>query len=197
VCSANKLSGFPSSHRTIFFDGYVLVIISSIVLKVGMWWALCAAGNLKLEKIKMWGGMVVVPFRRRRLVQLLRGTRFSSNQKFWNLRYDVTFLSRKCWICGARVGYLYITWWLGVEYYSCRVELLNIVRKHPSSIEQLSNEDAEVDPQFWCELLDLFFVRGIADREEEKADDDLVFFVRLQVSSHTLTYPKKSQKKVS
>lgn len=66
--------------------------------------------------------------------------------------------------------------------YSCRAELLNIVRKHPSSIGQLSYEDAEVDPQFWCELLDLFFVRGLADREEEKADDDLVFFVRLQVS---------------
>jgi hypothetical protein len=67
--------------------------------------------------------------------------------------------------------------------YSCRVELLNIVRKHSSSLGQLSNDDAEVDPQFWCELLDLFFVRGIADREEEKSDDDLVFFVRLQVSS--------------
>ena len=62
------------------------------------------------------------------------------------------------------------------------MELLNIVRKHSASIGQHLNEDAEVDPQFWCELLDLFFVRVVADREEEKSDDDLVFFVRLQVS---------------
>ncbi|XP_073396416.1 uncharacterized protein [Physcomitrium patens] len=73
-----------------------------------------------------------------------------------------------------------------------RVELLNIVRKHSSSIGQHSNEDAEIDPQFWCELLDLFFVRGIVDREEEKADDDLVFFVRLQSSPYSDSYPSES-----
>lgn len=73
-----------------------------------------------------------------------------------------------------------------------RVELLNIVRKHSSSLGQLPNDDAEVDPQFWCELLDLFFVRGIADREEEKSDDDLVFFVRLQSLQYGDSYPSES-----
>lgn len=73
-----------------------------------------------------------------------------------------------------------------------RAELLNIVRKHPSSIGQLSYEDAEVDPQFWCELLDLFFVRGLADRGEEKSDDDLVFFVRLQSLQYGDSYPSES-----
>lgn len=89
----------------LLFWWYVLVIMSSIVLKVGMWWTFCAAGNLKLEKIKIWGGMVVVSFRRRRLVQLLRGTRFSSNEIYWNMRYDATFLLRSmlnswgmCWL---------------------------------------------------------------------------------------------------
>ncbi len=65
----------------------------------------------------------------------------------------------------------------------CRVELLNIVRKHSLQLQHPGTEEVEVDPRFWCELLDLFFVRGLADHKiPEGDDDDLVFFVRLHVS---------------
>ncbi|CAM6025794.1 unnamed protein product [Sphagnum balticum] len=65
-----------------------------------------------------------------------------------------------------------------------RVELLNIVRKHSLQLQHPGTEEVEVDPRFWCELLDLFFVRGLADHKiPEGDDDDLVFFVRLHVSA--------------
>lgn len=67
-----------------------------------------------------------------------------------------------------------------------RGELLNIVRKHSLALGNASSEDAEVDSRFWCELLDLFFVRGLADRKHPQDDDDLVFFVNLQVGSKIL-----------
>ena len=51
------------------------------------------------------------------------------------------------------------------------------------ALGKLSNEDAEVDSQFWCELLNLFFVNGLAGRKQPQDDDDLVYFVRLQVGS--------------
>ena len=43
--------------------------------------------------------------------------------------------------------------------------------------------DPELDWQFWQELVDMFFVRGMVDIKSEKSDqdDDLIFFVRLEV----------------
>jgi hypothetical protein len=71
-----------------------------------------------------------------------------------------------------------------------RVELLNIVRKHSLQLQHPGTEGVEVDPRFWCELLDLFFVRGLADHKiPEGDDDDLVFFVRL----HNRDYEEDEQ----
>lgn len=74
--------------------------------------------------------------------------------------------------------------WGIIMWVFCRVELLNIVRKHSLQLQHPGTEGVEVDPRFWCELLDLFFVRGLADHKiPEGDDDDLVFFVRLHVSA--------------
>ncbi|PIN11608.1 hypothetical protein CDL12_15793 [Handroanthus impetiginosus] len=62
-----------------------------------------------------------------------------------------------------------------------RHELLSMVRKHSNSIGQTildENEadDLEMDPGFWHDIIDLYFVRSRESRGRE--DDDLIFFVR-------------------
>ncbi|CAM6106345.1 unnamed protein product [Calypogeia fissa] len=75
-----------------------------------------------------------------------------------------------------------------------RGELLTIVRKHSDGIwKNIANSssyalggDSELDSQFWQELFDMFFVRGLVDIKSEKSDqdDDLIFFVRLEGIQH-------------
>lgn len=62
-----------------------------------------------------------------------------------------------------------------------RYELLSMVRKHSKFLEKTTiveqdASDAEIDSQFWHEVLDLYFMRS---RESKgRQDDDLIFFVR-------------------
>lgn len=56
-----------------------------------------------------------------------------------------------------------------------------MVKKHSNSIGQTEVEeqdasDVEMDPRFWHEVMDLYFIRGKESRGRQ--DDDLVFFVR-------------------
>jgi hypothetical protein len=69
-----------------------------------------------------------------------------------------------------------------------RDELLSIVRKHSSFLKTRlvsgganNGEENELDTRFWRELVDMFFVRGMSDLKGTQ-DDDLVFFVRNEVS---------------
>ncbi|KAK1275736.1 hypothetical protein QJS04_geneDACA016005 [Acorus gramineus] len=65
-----------------------------------------------------------------------------------------------------------------------RYELLNMVKKHSSSLTPTNGEegeeedptDVEMDGKFWMEMVDLYFVRDSKGRRGQ--DDDLVFFVR-------------------
>ncbi|XP_057784926.1 uncharacterized protein LOC131010692 isoform X1 [Salvia miltiorrhiza] len=63
-----------------------------------------------------------------------------------------------------------------------RYELLSIIRKHSKSIgqtildEEESQDDLEMDPSFWHNVIDSYFVRSRESRGRE--DDDLIFFVR-------------------
>lgn len=56
-----------------------------------------------------------------------------------------------------------------------------MVRKHSKFLEKTTiveqdASDAEIDSQFWHEVLDLYFIRS---RESKgRQDDDLIFFVR-------------------
>ncbi|XP_038886080.1 uncharacterized protein KIAA0930 homolog [Benincasa hispida] len=63
----------------------------------------------------------------------------------------------------------------------CRYELLNMVKKHSNLIGQTQVDeqdasDVEMDPRFWHDIMDLYFIRGKESRGRQ--DDDLVFFVR-------------------
>ncbi|CAK9312499.1 unnamed protein product [Citrullus colocynthis] len=63
----------------------------------------------------------------------------------------------------------------------CRYELLNMVKKHSNLIGQTEVDeqdasDVEMDPRFWHDVMDLYFIRGKESRGRQ--DDDLVFFVR-------------------
>ncbi|KAK6160586.1 hypothetical protein DH2020_003967 [Rehmannia glutinosa] len=65
-----------------------------------------------------------------------------------------------------------------------RYELLSMIRKHSKLIaktildddENETSDDVEMDPRFWHDIIDLYFVRSRESRGRE--DDDLVFFVR-------------------
>ncbi|CAH9119391.1 unnamed protein product [Cuscuta epithymum] len=62
-----------------------------------------------------------------------------------------------------------------------RFELLSMVKKHSkflgkTIVEEEDPSDVEMDPQFWHEVLDLFFICGKEPRGRQ--EDDLVFFVR-------------------
>ncbi|XP_047955791.1 uncharacterized protein KIAA0930 homolog isoform X1 [Salvia hispanica] len=63
-----------------------------------------------------------------------------------------------------------------------RHELLSIIRKHSKSIgkttldEEVAQDDLEMDPSFWHNIIDSYFVRSRESRGRE--DDDLLFFVR-------------------
>ncbi|KAM5565912.1 hypothetical protein ABKV19_019760 [Rosa sericea] len=59
-----------------------------------------------------------------------------------------------------------------------RYELLSMVKKHSSLLGKtvVDASDVEMDPRFWHDVLDLYFVRGKDSRGRQ--DDDLVFFVR-------------------
>lgn len=63
----------------------------------------------------------------------------------------------------------------------CRYELLNMVKKHSNLIGQTEVDeqdasDVEMDPRFWHDVMDLYFIRGKESRGRQ--DDDLVFFIR-------------------
>lgn len=70
-----------------------------------------------------------------------------------------------------------------------RTELLEIIRKHswvlgqaaPSGGDQ-GGPEVPVDSWFWREVLDMFFVRGAADKKTP-LDDDLLYFVRASADS--------------
>ncbi|KAK6938552.1 Protein of unknown function DUF2045 [Dillenia turbinata] len=62
-----------------------------------------------------------------------------------------------------------------------RYELLTMVKKHSNLIgktmvEDQDASDVEMDPYFWHDVLDFYFIRGKESRGRQ--DDDLVFFVR-------------------
>ncbi|XP_031119037.1 uncharacterized protein KIAA0930 homolog [Ipomoea triloba] len=62
-----------------------------------------------------------------------------------------------------------------------RFELLSMVKKHSkflgkTIVEEEDSSDVEMDPEFWHEVLDLYFVRGKESRGRQ--EDDLIFFVR-------------------
>ncbi|KAG6402569.1 hypothetical protein SASPL_134766 [Salvia splendens] len=63
-----------------------------------------------------------------------------------------------------------------------RHELFSIIRKHSKSIgqttldEEVAQDDLEMDPSFWHNIIDSYFVRSRESRGRE--DDDLLFFVR-------------------
>eukprot|EP00249_Psilotum_nudum_P015837 c25545_g1_i1 orf=3-305(-) len=65
-----------------------------------------------------------------------------------------------------------------------RQELLSIVRKQSGMLRQSVRDgkdtgtDCQMDMHFWREMLDMFFVRGMAEVKASQ-DDDMVFFVRL------------------
>lgn len=67
-----------------------------------------------------------------------------------------------------------------------RHELLSIIRKHSKSIgqtildEEESQDVPEMDPSFWHNIIDSYFVRSRESRGRE--DDDLIFFVRKMVA---------------
>lgn len=56
-----------------------------------------------------------------------------------------------------------------------------MVKKHSNLIGQTEVDeqdasDVEMDPRFWHDVMDLYFIRGKESRGRQ--DDDLVFFVR-------------------
>lgn len=56
-----------------------------------------------------------------------------------------------------------------------------MVKKHSSllgktAVDADDASDVEMDPRFWHDVLDMYFVRGKDSRGRQ--DDDLVFFVR-------------------
>ncbi|CBI19370.3 hypothetical protein AAG906_029874 [Vitis piasezkii] len=63
-----------------------------------------------------------------------------------------------------------------------RYELLSMVKKHSSSLKNTTVDDeqdasdVEMDPSFWHDILDLYFICGRESRGRQ--DDDLIFFVR-------------------
>ncbi|KAL1540309.1 hypothetical protein AAHA92_24679 [Salvia divinorum] len=67
-----------------------------------------------------------------------------------------------------------------------RHELLSIIRKHSKLIgqtvldEEVAQDDLEMDPSFWHNVIDSYFVRSRESRGRE--DDDLLFFVRKMIS---------------
>ncbi|KAK6939741.1 Protein of unknown function DUF2045, partial [Dillenia turbinata] len=68
-----------------------------------------------------------------------------------------------------------------------RYELLTMVKKHSNligktTVEDQDASDVEMDPSFWHDLLDLYFIRGKESRGRQ--DDDLVFFVRKMRNMH-------------
>lgn len=71
-----------------------------------------------------------------------------------------------------------------------RHELLSIIRKHSKSIGQttldaeVAQDDLEMDPSFWHNIIDSYFVRSRESRGRE--DDDLLFFVRKMVAVTTI-----------
>lgn len=70
-----------------------------------------------------------------------------------------------------------------------RYELLSIIKKHSKSIgqtildEEESADDLEMDPGFWHNIIDSYFVCSKESRGRE--DDDLIFFVRKMVAFFT------------
>ncbi|KAI3409039.1 uncharacterized protein J3R85_019834 [Psidium guajava] len=62
-----------------------------------------------------------------------------------------------------------------------RYELLSMVKKHSNligktNVDEQDASDVEMDPKFWHDVFDLYFVRGKESRGRQ--DDDLIFFVR-------------------
>ncbi|KAL6216723.1 hypothetical protein ACLB2K_009942 [Fragaria x ananassa] len=59
-----------------------------------------------------------------------------------------------------------------------RCELLTMVKKHSTLLGKTADDasDVEMDPRFWHDVFDLYFLRGKDSRRRQ--DDDLVFFVR-------------------
>ncbi|CAK9143585.1 unnamed protein product [Ilex paraguariensis] len=62
-----------------------------------------------------------------------------------------------------------------------RFELLSMVRKHSNllgktTVDEQDASDVEMDPRFWHDVIDLYFIRGKESRGRQ--DDDLIFFVR-------------------
>lgn len=56
-----------------------------------------------------------------------------------------------------------------------------MVKKHSNLIGQTAVDeqdasDVEMDPRFWHDVMDVYFIRGKESRGRQ--DDDLVFFVR-------------------
>lgn len=62
-----------------------------------------------------------------------------------------------------------------------------MVKKHSSSLKNTAVDDeqdasdVEMDPSFWHDILDLYFICGRESRGRQ--DDDLIFFVRKLVCS--------------
>lgn len=65
--------------------------------------------------------------------------------------------------------------------------MLSMVKKHSSSLKNTAVDDeqdasdVEMDPSFWHDILDLYFICGRESRGRQ--DDDLIFFVRKLVCS--------------
>ena len=74
-----------------------------------------------------------------------------------------------------------------LECWFGRYELLSMVKKHSSSLKNTAVDDeqdasdVEMDPSFWHDILDLYFICGRESRGRQ--DDDLIFFVRKLVCS--------------
>lgn len=67
---------------------------------------------------------------------------------------------------------------------------MSIIKKHSKSIgqtildEEESGDDLEMDPSFWHNIIDSYFVCSKESRGRE--DDDLIFFVRKMVASTSI-----------
>ncbi|KAJ8762455.1 hypothetical protein K2173_007894 [Erythroxylum novogranatense] len=59
-----------------------------------------------------------------------------------------------------------------------RCELLSMVKKHSTMLVNSEPEGSDVvmDSRFWCDVFDLYFVRG--KESTKRQDDDLLFFVK-------------------
>lgn len=83
----------------------------------------------------------------------------------------------------ARICYSYLFYFM---FFECdRFELLSMVKKHSkllgqTTVDQEDSSDVEMDPRFWHDVLNLYFLCSKEARGRQ--DDDMLFFVRKMVA---------------